>query len=147
MIQLLKAETQNTHVCQPACDTQRLFIKINTVLLLMHVHRMTEHGFLKPACAIIVQVEPAAQGSNTQKKRACAPDSVKTDLHEDWALQGATCTLPTPVLWWPVASQEQKVYIWQAVMLSHIQQLQLDIAVPALCVVPVDNFTGYVHLP
>lgn len=72
---------------------------------------------------------------------------MKTDLHEDWALQGAACTLPTPVLRWPVTSQEQKVYIRQAVMLSHIQQLQLDIAVSALSVVPVNNFTSYVHLP
>lgn len=70
-----------------------------------------------------------------------------TDLHEDWTLQGATRTLPTPVLRWPVTSQEQKVYIWQAVMLSHIQELQLDIAISALRVVPVNHFTSYVHLP
>ena len=70
-----------------------------------------------------------------------------TDLHEDWTLQRATCALPTPVLRWPVTSQEQKVYIWQAVMLSHIQELQLDIAVSALRVVPINHLTSYVHLP
>ena len=70
-----------------------------------------------------------------------------TDLHEDWTLQGAPCTLPTPVLWWPVTSQQQKVYIWQAIMLSDVQKLQLDIAVSALGVVPVNDFPSYVHLP
>ena len=71
----------------------------------------------------------------------------QTDLHEDWTLQGAARALSAPVLWWPVASQEQKIYIWQAIMLSHVQELQLDVAVSTLRVVPVNHFTGYVHLP
>ena len=71
----------------------------------------------------------------------------QTDLHEDWTLQGAARTLSTPILWWPVTSQEQKIYIWQAIMLSHIQELQLDVAISTLRVVPVNHFTSYVHLP
>lgn len=73
--------------------------------------------------------------------------AAQTDLHEDGALQGAARALPTPVLWRPVTSKEQEVGIWQSVMLSYVQKLQLHIAVATLCVVPVNYFARYVHLP
>ena len=71
---------------------------------------------------------------------------LNTDLHEDRPLQRAACALTTAVLRRPVTRQQQKVHIREPVVLCNVQQLKLDIAIPAFCIVPVNDLASNVYL-
>ena len=85
--------------------------------------------------------------SQKSKRKTRSEGRLETDLHEDGPLQRAACALTTAVFRGPITSQQQEVHIREPVMLCNIQQLKLDIAIPALCIVPVDDLASNVYLP